>query len=244
MSPSNDLTKVTYPCRNQELLNCAVFHTTRADETNKLDWDSNTTHEKVLEAMEGCCDAVRHIPLTAEQVKVYTVTQRKPSPRIQKGRTLAIGDTTHHMLPTHAQGGCQALEDAGALEVLFQASTFDTLPPAKQELEKRLGLYQQLRMPRSATTQILSSTNPMLTMEALEGKTNEIRAFYKGELVDWPLGVRSWSPPIQKFFYGYDVFEQAEKVMVYKDEGKVKEGVLKWFGEVERGERMKFAGSI
>jgi salicylate hydroxylase len=53
---------VTYPCRNGELLNCAVFHDTREDEREKLDWDCNTSHERVLEVMGGSCDAVLNIP--------------------------------------------------------------------------------------------------------------------------------------------------------------------------------------
>ncbi|KAF2791192.1 FAD/NAD(P)-binding domain-containing protein [Melanomma pulvis-pyrius CBS 109.77] len=240
----NGCMMVTYPCRNGDLLNCAVFHDTRADESHKLDWDSNTTHEKVLETMQGCHDAVRSIPLTAEHMKVYTVTQRRPSPRIHAGKVLAIGDTIHHMLPTHAQGGCSALEDAGALEVLFASSSFAALAPLPSELSARLRLYTRLRLPRSATTQILSSTNPRMTMEGLATKKDEIRKFYAGDLVDFPLGCISWSRPVREFWYGYDVFGQAERAMRYKADGVVPEGVLTWFGDVSPGEKMEFAGRV
>lgn len=54
---------VTYPCRNGELLNCAVFHDTRPDERDKDDWNAGTKHERVLEVMEGCADVVKHIPM-------------------------------------------------------------------------------------------------------------------------------------------------------------------------------------
>lgn len=194
--------------------------------------------------MEGCHDAVRNIPRTAEAMKVYTVTQRRPSPRIHAGKALAIGDAIHHMLPTHAQGGCSALEDAGALEVLFAAPSFDTLPPLLSELSTRLLLYTHLRLPRSATTQILSSTNPRMTMEGLATKKDEIRKFYAGDLVDYPLGCISWSRPVREFWYGYDVFEQGEMAMKYKGDGKVPEGVLRWFGDVRVGEKMEFAGRV
>lgn len=170
-------------------------------------------------------------------MKVYTVTQRPPSTRIYRGKMLCIGDATHHMLPTHAQGACSALEDAGALEILFAASNF-TYSPAN--LEKRLNLYQQLRLPRSATTQILSSTNPRFTMEGLAKKTDEIRKFYQGELVDWPMGVTSWSEPIRDFFYGYDVFKEAEKAMEYAEVGALPQG-WKWFGDVKERGRMEWA---
>ncbi|KAF2715540.1 FAD/NAD(P)-binding domain-containing protein [Pleomassaria siparia CBS 279.74] len=240
--PGKEFLMVTYPCRDQELLNCALFHTTRANESDKLDWDCNTTHERVLEAMEGCSDAVKSIPLTAEQMKVYTVTQRPPPPRIFKGKGLAIGDTTHHMLPTHAQGGCQALEDAGALEVLFSSPTFTSFPPTPAELESRLSLYQHLRMPRSATTQILSSTNPNMTMEGLDVKKEEIRRFYKGEVLDYPMGVRGWSDPVRKFWYGYDVFAQAERAMKTGAGGGG--GEVEWFGKLPESVLMEFAGKV
>ncbi|KAF2448372.1 FAD/NAD(P)-binding domain-containing protein [Karstenula rhodostoma CBS 690.94] len=228
--PQAGITMVTYPCRDSTLLNCAVFHETRVEEINALDWNANTTHERVLQALENCHDVVKHIPRTAEQMKVYTVTQRPPSKRIWKGRMLCVGDTVHHMLPTHAQGGCAALEDAAALEVLFGAST---ISPGAADLAKRLELYTQLRLPRSATTQILSSTNPWLTMDQVAKKTEEIRKFYKGDLVDWPKGLEPWSSPIREFFYGYDVVGDAEEAMKYRYSGKLPES-WKWFGEVEK----------
>ncbi|KAF2465697.1 FAD/NAD(P)-binding domain-containing protein [Lindgomyces ingoldianus] len=242
----NGIFMVTYPCRNSELLNCAVFHDTRPDERDKDDWNANTTHEKVLEALEGFSDAVRNIPLTTPHMKAYTVTQRPPSTRIHKGKVLAIGDTVHHMLPTHAQGGVAALEDAAALEVLFDSSRFaPTSPPSPSTLEARLKLYTTLRLPRSATMQILSSTNPRFTMANLATKNEEIRKFYQGDLIDWPLGCTSWSEPIREFIYGYDVFSEAEKAMEFRerDDGKVPDGVLKWFGEVdEKWTRSEYAG--
>ncbi|KAJ4298281.1 hypothetical protein N0V90_006181 [Kalmusia sp. IMI 367209] len=237
-SPTTGVFMVTYPCRSNTLLNCAVFHNTRPDERDKMDWNANTTHEMVLEALKGCHEAVRHIPMTAEQMKVYTVTQRPPSSKIWRGRMLCIGDTVHHMLPTHAQGGCSALEDAAALEILFSISTISSDQGA---LAKRLELYQQLRLPRSATTQILSSTNAMLTMEMVEKKTAEIRQFYKGDLIDWPKGLTSWSPPIREFFYGYDAFKEAEEAMKYREDGQLPAN-WKWFGEIKESEKMQNAG--
>ncbi|KAL5387368.1 hypothetical protein DPSP01_003590 [Paraphaeosphaeria sporulosa] len=228
--PKAGITMVTYPCRGGTLLNCAVFHDTRVEEINAMDWNADSSHERVLQMLENCHEVVKHIPHTAEQMKVYTVTQRPPSKRIWRGRMLCVGDVVHHMLPTHAQGGCSALEDAAALEILFDAST---ISPNAGDLAKRLELYTQLRLPRSATTQILSSTNPWLTMEQVAKKTEEIRQFYEGNLVDWPKGLEPWSAPIREFFYGYDAVGEAEEAMKYRDGGRLPEG-WKWFGEVDK----------
>lgn len=230
-NPTTGITMVTYPCRDATLLNCAVFHDTRPDELNKDDWNASSTHEKVLEVLEGCHDAVKHMPMTAEQIKVYTVTQRPPSTRIHRGRMLCIGDTVHHMLPTHAQGGCSALEDAAALEILLSPSTLPS-PLSASALSTRLDLYQNLRLPRSATTQILSSTNPWITMDQVAKKTEEIRKFYGGPLPDWPKGLGPMSAPLREFWYGYDVVREAASAMRFVDTGKLPEG-WRWFGGVE-----------
>ncbi|KAF1961722.1 FAD/NAD(P)-binding domain-containing protein [Byssothecium circinans] len=278
---NNAITLVTYPCRNSTLLSCALFHDTRPEERDKSGWDANSSHDNVLELLEGCHEMVRGIPLAAEEeVKVYTMTQRPPSQTVARGKMLCVGDTTHHMLPTHAQGGCMALEDAGALEVLFaiprslaaatasstsstSSSSSSSLPdpptsvPATfthtpQTLAERLALFTALRLPRSATTQILSSTNPRFTMANLDSKTKEIRRFYRGELPDWPLGVGIFSRPVREFFYGYDVFAEAGRAVVWWDgrgsegrgggegEGEVRlpEG-WRWFGELSEESRMK-----
>lgn len=227
--PTKGLMIIMYPCRGGTLLNCAVFHDTRPEEVNKMDWNADTTQEKVLEALEHCHDAVKQFALMTDQLKVYAVTQRPPSKRIFRGRMVCVGDTVHHMLPTHAQGGCSAIEDAAALEILFNA---ETISSSSAEIAKRLELYTQLRLPRSATTQILSSTNPMLTMEEVAKKTDEIRQFYKGHLVAWPREARMWSAPTREFWYAYDMVGQAEEAMKHRDSGQLPEG-WQWFGKLD-----------
>ncbi|PSN74693.1 FAD/NAD(P)-binding domain-containing protein [Corynespora cassiicola Philippines] len=233
---------VTYPCRGQELLNCALFHNTKSDERSKDGWHGNTELKKVMDELEGAQDAVRWLPQCTDTLKVYTVTQRPPSTRIYNSRLVCIGDTTHHMLPTHAQGGCSGLEDAAALGLLFDQST---LPLAHSStfasvIEKRLALFQYLRLPRTATTQILSANSPTLTMEGVMRMESDIRKFYSGELIDWPKGLTPWCPEIRDFWYGYDVFRESKKIMEWvakeEDEAVGLDGIdgvnnagVKWF---------------
>ena len=54
-------------------------------------------------------------------------------------------------IPVRAQGGTQSIEDAGALEICFQALK------NKQVIPVRLALLEQLRLPRSACVQYLSA---------------------------------------------------------------------------------------
>lgn len=52
------------------------------------------------------------------------------------------------------QGGGQAIEDGGALGVLF-----DQLHD-KEEIESRLQIFEQVRLNRGSALQVLSNTNP------------------------------------------------------------------------------------
>lgn len=72
-------------------------------------------------------------------------------------------------------------------------------------------------------------------------KEEEIRKFYQGELVDWPMGVQSWSEPVREFWYGYDVFEEAERAL--KVGGELPEG-WRWFGDVKKDVEMEGAGMV
>lgn len=126
-------------------------------------------------------------------------------------------------LPTHAQGASMALEDAAALQVLFSNIQPD------DDISQRLQIYQQLRMPRSATTQLLS--NAMMYFKGGDEAGRRIKKYYAGEL---PLGEESWSENIQSFFYDYDIFAQAEKALKYaNDPAGIPDGTLKYFGDLK-----------
>lgn len=209
-----------------QLLNFACFHNTRANEWDKDDWNSPITIEDVLETCEGFHPTWLEVIKKADSMKVYTVTQRPPSPQIVRGKVVVIGDAAHHMLPTHAQGGCQGVESAAALGTLFSDLPSNFRP---SDLENRLRIFQQLRLPRSAATQILSSLNPQLNQTAKEEKLAEIKRFYQGPLYN--INAQPWSEPIRDFFYAYDVFEEAEraKQFVGKEDG-IPEGAVEYFG--------------
>ncbi|KAK3673187.1 hypothetical protein LTR78_007027 [Recurvomyces mirabilis] len=119
-------------------------------------------------------------------------------------------------------GSCMGLEDAAALEILFSKWQ------ATDSISKRLELYNQLRRPRSAVAQLTSNAG-------MHGQTQAqvdaaVREFWKGPPMPYP--VMHWSAPVQKFFYGYNAFAEAEKAMKFKDaEGGLPDGVVQHFGD-------------
>lgn len=72
---------------------------------------------------------------------------RAPLTRWSDGLLTLLGDAAHPMLPHLGQGVNQALEDAVALAVLLEAS------PGPAGIPRALGLYEELRMERTARVQ-------------------------------------------------------------------------------------------
>ena len=117
-----------------------------------------------------------------------------------------------------------AIEDAAALETFFSSKHFDI---STDSVAKRLELWNQFRMPRDCVTQLLS--NAMFYTRAVEPFLKKIRTYYSGPLP--ASSTVAWSEPLQDFFYGYDVFAEAETALRYKDaEGGIPDGAIKHFG--------------
>jgi len=217
---------VTYPCRNDTLMNFAMFHKTLPSHNRRdsaFDWNAGADLEDAKRLVEDWHPAWKALTAMADGLKVYSVAHRPEIDKMHNGKTIIVGDAAHPMMPTHAQGGSMAIEDAAALEVLLA----DLKPDG--DFRKRLELWEQLRLPRCATTQILS--NAMFYESGLK-KTELVRRYYQGPLFN--LAAESWSEPIREFFYAYDIAAEAEKALRYKDlEGGIPEGGVRYFYGVD-----------
>lgn len=224
VKPKAGLLYMTYPCRDDKLMNFACIHSTKPHQVDAEDWNSPATVEDVLELLADFHPAFSALVKHADTMKCYTVGHRDTLPRMARGKALLIGDSAHPMLPTHAQGGSMGLEDAAALEVLFSDWT------SEDSVERRFDLLNQLRLPRDNVTQLIS--NSMFYQyynEALTEQDSRLTQYWKGS--PFPLTATSFSEPIREFFYGYDAFAEAEKAMKYKDDPNgIPEGAIKHFG--------------
>ncbi|RXW25751.1 hypothetical protein EST38_g82 [Candolleomyces aberdarensis] len=68
-------------------------------------------------------------------------------------RVCLLGDAAHPMMPHQSQGACQAIEDAGALGIIFSAK----YPEFTRDVEAGLRLYQAIRKPRATRVQEASA---------------------------------------------------------------------------------------
>lgn len=191
----------TYPCRNAELLYCALVHPTKPKEKGIEGWDSPADYKDVIADAQGFHPSVTAICENATDVKVYTQMWRDPIERFSKGKAILIGDAGHLMLPTHGQGASMALEDAMALEVLFKSIT------SANDGGSRVALFDELRGPRVKAVQTMS--NKM--MGPPDKMIAEVRRYYDGP-IPGPKA-KTFSSEFNDFFFRYNVAEEAKKVL-------------------------------
>jgi salicylate hydroxylase len=103
-------------------------------------------------------------------------------------------------IPAHGQGASSSIEDAAALEVLLEGAT-------SEDIVDRLQLFQSLRHPRATATQAMSNYMIQGGPKMIE----EARKYYTGALP--PPGSKTFSQPFSDFFFQYDIFEEAKKVV-------------------------------
>ena len=217
--PAKGVMAVTYPCRNNTILNVIAVrrkmdqHTTTEDDIDIEDWNFPATHEDLERTLDGFHPSVQRLFLKAPEVKVYTQMKRQPLDRMAKGRALLIGDACHPMLLTHAQGVSSSIEDAAALEA-FLADLPSSPSGLFQALTSRLQLLEDFRLPRVSATQILTEPIPPgpKLLEMSQKQEALIRQYYSGPLP--ATGSMPHSPSICQFFFGYDVRKEAQQFML------------------------------
>ena len=190
----------SYPCRGGELMYCGLVHLTKPDEKNIEGWDYPATLEDCLSSAAGFDPALIALLEKGTDIKVYNQMFRASIPSFVKGKAVLVGDSAHFMLPVHGQGASVSIEDAAALGVLLEG-----ISPA--ELEGRLALFQQVRHPRATATQALSNFMMPVPQKAIA----EASKYYKGDLP--PADSKTYSKEFCDFFFGYDVIEDAKKVL-------------------------------
>ena len=101
-------------------------------------WSQTSSKQQVLDAFDGWYDRPAAVISATEQTFVNALHDREPLPGWVDGRIAVLGDAAHAMLPYHAQGAVQSIEDAWVLARLL------SLQP-----EGALGRYEELRYDRA-----------------------------------------------------------------------------------------------
>ncbi|KAH8891202.1 salicylate hydroxylase [Thozetella sp. PMI_491] len=182
---------VTYPCRNREIQNFAMY--VCSDDVasgSKEDWLRPVDKSELLDKFTGWHPQFVHIAEKATEIKKWPLLVRAPLPRWTRGRMALAGDAAHPMEPHLGQGGAQSIEDGTALGIVFSGAT-------PEEVPERLKLYETVRRNRASLVQLMSS--------ATGDRRKLVKDAAKSNI---PIDVLS-DPNIDQPVFGYDVIHEA-----------------------------------
>ena len=95
----------------------------QTDDPKRESWSQTAGKDEVIAAFEGWYDRPRRVIEATDHTFVTALYDRNPLPEWVSGRIALLGDAAHAMLPYHAQGAVQSLEDAWVLARLLSQST-------------------------------------------------------------------------------------------------------------------------
>ncbi|KAH6949308.1 hypothetical protein DER45DRAFT_581078 [Fusarium avenaceum] len=196
---------VTYPCRDQKMLNVAFMHKTKPNNEHAEDWNTDTNIDDVIAMVERFHPSLPKLFKLTSSLSVHKVFRREPLDTFTRGMAVIIGDAAHPMQPHHAQGAVLAIEETAVLEALF------TSVQDAAQVPGRLGLYNDILKRRIHVTQLLSDAQPGVAGEFRQ-RADDI----------WGEGLFSvtdmnFTKPVMDFFYAWDVKKEAEGVLAARD---------------------------
>jgi len=112
----------------------------QANDRKRESWSQTASKHEVIAAFDGWYERPRQIIEATEQPFVTALFDREPLDTWVSGRIAVMGDAAHAMLPYHAQGAVQSIEDAWVL-----ARTLQREPDIATALQR----YETLRYARA-----------------------------------------------------------------------------------------------
>lgn len=117
---------VQYPIRRDadqhgQLLNQVAVFQSPAFLRGEADWGAP---DELDDAFAACAEPIRTALSVVPRDRRWLMYDREPIERWVDGRLLLIGDAAHPMLQYLAQGACQSLEDARALQAAVSTHVF------------------------------------------------------------------------------------------------------------------------
>jgi salicylate hydroxylase len=124
-------------------------------------WSATGSLDALLADHDGWHPQIRDLLAATDTPFVTRLHDREPLPSWVNGRVALLGDAAHAMLPYHAQGAVQSLEDAWVLARTLALSGAPAVssPSAaieKSSIEQALQRFQALRRDRATQVQAYS----------------------------------------------------------------------------------------
>ncbi len=97
----------------------------QTNDRKRESWSQTASKAEIIEAFDGWYERPKRLIEATEQTFVTALYDRTPLDRWVDGRIAIMGDAAHAMLPYHAQGAVQSLEDAWVLARTLEQSQAD-----------------------------------------------------------------------------------------------------------------------
>lgn len=138
---------VMSPCSDNDVVSCYCFYPAAKNDLQEDGWSISTTGENLAATFPGLDERLLKLFRNADDIKMWRLYNHEPYPHWTRGVATLLGDAAHPMMPDQSQGACMAMEDAGALGILFSEKYADL------GVKDKLALYEQTRKPRATRLQ-------------------------------------------------------------------------------------------
>ncbi|TGO13540.1 hypothetical protein BTUL_0068g00490 [Botrytis tulipae] len=191
---------VWYPCRENKVLNIAVFCADKEDLDAAQDWNNCIPTQVLVDEVKDSHPSLRHLLSKTKDVRLWKLLYRAPLPSWYQGKLVILGDAAHPMLPFQGQAGAQALEDGCALGILFSNLPEGSI--TQETISTRLASFEKIRRTRASATQMLSNGGYFQT----EADTEKVKKYMEE-------GQTAPSTPeaYKEYFYSHDVAKAAQE---------------------------------
>jgi salicylate hydroxylase len=147
---------VLYYVSGGRLLNWVGIGSVRDPAIERESWSATGSAEVLLRDHEGWHPQILELLAATERPFLTALHDRDPLDSWVLGRIALLGDAAHPMLPYHAQGAVQSLEDAWVLARSIASARRSAPAAGGASLEDALRRYERLRRDRATQVQAYS----------------------------------------------------------------------------------------
>lgn len=167
-----------------------------SDGDTRESWTTEGTTQAALDEYAGWHPMVRGLMEQSAAPFKWALYDRKPLESWVQGRIALIGDAAHAMLPYHAQGATQSIEDAWVLARRLALSP---------DIETALSTYAALRQDR--TTQVQGASRAAQSLFHMSDEAALARRNQRFKSMQASIG--DGFPPGQEWLFSYDADKAA-----------------------------------
>lgn len=138
-------------CSDNNVVSCYCFYPAELNDVREDGWNLSARPDTLVATFPGLDPKLHTLFLNAEDIKMWRLYNHEPYPYWVKGRVALLGDAAHPMVPDQSQGACQAIEDAGALGIVFSPKY------SHLDVAQKLKLYETARKDRATRVQSASA---------------------------------------------------------------------------------------